>query len=101
MPMTAEQQAVYTNIIVPAFLEKCASRGRTFSPESLETHLENAAMVQMHKEAAEGDITKKANLALKESLGLVEQAQAQANDTEVKTAAARVLANPELKKLLS
>lgn len=96
--MTPAQQAIYANVIAPVFMNKCASRGRQFTPESLETHLENAAMIQMHKEANERDISKQANAALRGSLGM-ESVDHQDAGQQIKTAAANILANPELKKL--
>jgi hypothetical protein len=99
--MSPQDQAIYDQIIVPTFIQKCAERGRTFTQENLATHLENATMVQMHKEAAAQDMSKQANALLKQSLGMVAQEAAQASDASIKSAAAKILANPELKKLLS
>lgn len=96
--MTPAQQAIYANVIAPVFMNKCAGRGRQFTAENLETHLENAAMVQMHKEATEQDISKQANAALRGSLGMASEASREA-DNQIKTAAANILANPELAKL--
>lgn len=96
--LTPAQQAIYANVIAPVFMNKCASRGRQFTPDTLETHLENAAMIQLHKEADERDISKQANAALRSSLGMASEATREA-DTQVKAAAAQVMANPELRKL--
>lgn len=99
--LTPEEQAVYQNVIAPAFFHKCAQRGRQLNPAELEVHLENAAMVQHAKQAEESSLAKQANHLLKSHLGFNETV-AQTHDASIKTAAAALIAqNPALAQLLS
>lgn len=98
--LSPEEQAIYQQVIAPAFFQKCAQRGRNLNPAELEVHLENAAMVQHAKQAEEASLAKQANHLLKTHLGFNET-PAQVNDGAVKAAAAQLVKNPQLAKLLS
>lgn len=69
--MTPEEQTLYQNVFIPAFVEKCASRGITFpDDESLDSALETTALVKNFLSSKQANHIKSANLKLKAALGL-------------------------------
>ena len=99
--LTEQEQAVYANVIAPAFYQKCAERGRKLDPAELEIHLENAAMVQHAKQAEATSMAKTANALLKSALGFEDAAPQVTPDQRVKLAASKIAEDPEMVRLLS
>lgn len=96
--MTQEEAALYTNVYVPAFIEKCAERGIQFpDEETLDQALESVAHIKSSMLAQNGNEVKQANAAIRQAVGLPERA-VEAKAATAKKAALNLAQVPALKQ---
>jgi hypothetical protein len=101
--MSPEETVIYRDVYMPAFIDKCASLGLTFpDQDSLDAALETTALIKMSLAQNQGSAIKKANLALKEALGIPLAMPVQARDEAVAKSAAESLAQrPQVREALA
>jgi hypothetical protein len=101
--MSPEEQVIFQDVYLPAFIDKCASLGLTFpDQESLQAALETTALIKMSLAQNQGSAIKKANLALKEALGITAEPPAQVRDAAVaKSAAESLVHRPAVREALA
>jgi|GEM_PF-6959813 len=90
-----EQVALFEEVYLPAFMQKCASHGLTFSDqESLQAALESVAMLKAAEANQKAGLAKSAAADLRSALGVPQPeqvaAQQQKTEQQEKEAAARV-----------
>lgn len=96
--MTQEEAALYTNVYVPAFIEKCAERGIQFPDEdTLDQALESVAHIKSSMLAQKGQEVKQANEAIRQAVGLPAR-KVEAKAQSVKEASAALAQVPALKQ---
>jgi hypothetical protein len=101
--MSSEEQVIFQNVYLPAFIEKCASMGLEFpDEESLSAALETTALIKMNAGRNQGSAIKQANLALKEALGIPVTPPAQVRDAAAaKSAAEHLVQQPGVREALA
>ena len=99
--MTPQQAELMNELYAPAFVEKMSSLGREIPDvQTLEAAMELAAHVKQALQTRSSNSILEANFAFKRAHGIDTAEAAEAQDNSIKTAARKLGANPDFRKLL-
>ena len=97
--MLDHEQVLFDNVLLPAFVEKCATLGVELPDgESVKAALDIAAMVKNHVQQNAGNSVKKAALALRNEMGIKpEPKRDDVSEARVKEAGVALSQVPEIR----
>jgi hypothetical protein len=99
--MSAEEEALFANVYVPAFAEKCAQLGVNVSDEdTLQDALETTAYVKQSLQQSTSGNIKAAKAQLKQALGVDLREAKEAQDGRIRAAAQRLCADVKTRQAL-